>query len=170
MVAGRQIAALARVEDAAGASALSASLREQRMMPAEVVVAVGAPDAGTAEQPCRAVTVALGDVADLGVTITVIPEDPAGPDAARAAGVAPWVPSAAIRARSPWVAPWQAGRQHDEYHLLDLACARECAQADVVGRAGLAYAYVTSLEPALARREFFGSDGSDHGLRFFSLS
>ena len=57
-----------------------------------------------------------------------------------------------------------------DLNLLDLACARECAQADVVGRAGLTYAYVTSLEPALARREFFGSDGSDNGLRFFSLS
>ena len=82
-------------------------------------------------------------------------------------------PHAAKMARSPWVVPWQAepqGRDHDDSYLLDLACARECAQADAVGEAGLAYAYVTSLEPALARREFFGSDGSDHGLRFFSLS
>jgi len=29
---------------------------------------------------------------------------------------------------------------------------------------------VTSLDPALARREFFAADGSDHGLRLFSLS
>ena len=174
MVAGRQIAVLARAEDAAGAAALSARLREQRMTPAEVVVAVGAPvgapDEQAAERSCRAVTAALGDLAGLGVRITAIPEAPGGRDAARVPGVAPWVPSAARRARSPWVAPWQAGRQYDESHLLDLACARECAQADVVGHAGLAYAYVTSLEPALARREFFGSDGSDHGLRFFSLS
>jgi len=84
--------------------------------------------------------------------------------------VAPWLPYAAKQASSPWAAPWQAGREYGEFHLLDLACARECAQADAVGEAGLAYAYVTSLEPALARREFFGSDGSDHGLRFFSLS
>ena len=80
-------------------------------------------------------------------------------------------------ARSPWVVPWHAepqGRDHDESYLLDLACARECAQADAVGyAAGSGYAYVTSLEPALARREFFGPDGpqnSDHGLRLFSLS
>ena len=80
-------------------------------------------------------------------------------------------------ARSPWVVPWQAGAQgpdHDESYLLDLACARECAQADAVGyAAGSGYAYVTSLDPALARREFFGSDGpqnSGHGLRLFSLS
>jgi hypothetical protein len=170
MVAGRQIAVLARVEDAAAASALSARLREQRMKPAEVVAAVGAPDKEAAGQSCRAVTAALAGLADLGVAVTAIPETPAGRDAAHAAGAAPWVPYAAKQARSPWIAPWQAGREYDESYLLDLACARECAQADVVGHAGLAYAYVTSLEPALARREFFGSDGSDHGLRFFSLS
>jgi hypothetical protein len=176
MIAGRQIAVLARVKDAAGASALSASLRRQRMTPAEVVVAVGAPDekaaaAGVADEEaaarsCRAVAAALGDLAELGVMITAIPDGPMvhGP------GAAPWVPDAAKQARSPWVVPWQADREYHESYLLDLACARECAQADVVGQAGLAYAYVTSLEPALARREFFGPDGSGHGLRFFSLS
>ena len=132
-------------------------------MPAEVVVTVGAPDEEAAAQSCRAVTAALGDLAGLGVTITAIPGTPTRRDAAH-------VPDAAKQARSPWVMPWQADREYDEWHLLDLACARECAQADVVGQAGLAYAYVTSLEPALARREFFGSDGSGHGLRFFSLS
>jgi hypothetical protein len=183
MIAGRQIAILARVEDAAGASALSASLRRQRMTPAEVVVAVGAvratdrkamaagaPDEEAAARSCRAVTAALGDLAALGVIVTAIPGIPAAPDAAQAPGAAPWVPEVAKQARSPWVVPWQADREHHESYLLDLACARECAQADVVGQAGLAYAYVTSLEPALARREFFGPDGSGHGLRFFSLS
>jgi len=170
MVAGRQIAVLALVEDAAGASALSASLRGQRMTPAEVVVAVEAPDEEAATRSCRAVTAALGDLEDLGVMITAIPVPFAGRAAAQAPAAAPWLPDAAKQARSPWAVPWQANRRYDESHLLDLACARECAQADVVGPAGLAYAYVTSLEPALARREFFGSDGSGHGLRFFSLS
>jgi hypothetical protein len=183
MVAGRQLAVLARVEDAAGASALSASLRRQRMTPAEVVVAVGAvgapgqeavaagtQDEEAAARSCRAVTAALGDLADQGVMITVIPDTRADRDAAQAQGVAPWLPDAAKQARSPWVVPWQADREYHESYLLDVACARECAQADVVGRAGLAYAYVTSLEPALARREFLGPDGSGHGLRFFSLS
>jgi hypothetical protein len=82
------------------------------------------------------------------------------------------------------VVPWQAGREYDESYLLDLACARECAQADAVGYAGgPGHAYVTSLDPALARREFFGQDepggsgasgsgasGSGDGLRLFSLS
>jgi hypothetical protein len=162
LVAGRQIAILARVEDAAGADALSASLRRQRMMPAEVVVVAGAPDEATAHASCQVVAGALGDLADRGVTITAIPDG--------SAGAAPWVRYAAIQARSPWVVPWQAGREYEESFLLDLACARECSQADAVGQAGLAYAYVTSLEPAMARREFFVSDGSDHGLRFFSLS
>ena len=62
-------------------------------------------------------------------------------------------------ARSPWVVPWQADREYDESYLLDLACARECAQADAVGYAGgSGYAYVTSLDPALARREFFSPE------------
>jgi hypothetical protein len=162
LVTGRQIAVLARVEDAAGAAALSASLRRQRMAPAEVVVAVGAPDEDTAGPSGRPVTAALGDLADLGVTVTAIPDG--------TAGAAPWVRHAAKEARSPWVVPWEADREYQESFLLDLACARECSQADAVGRAGLAYAYVTSLEPAMARREYFVSDGSDHGLRFFSLS
>jgi hypothetical protein len=162
LVSGRQIAVLARVEDAGGAAALSAGLRRQRMTPAEVVVTVGAPDEETGRKSCRAVTAALADLADRGVTITAIPDG--------TAEAGPWVRYAAIQARSPWVVPWQAGREYEESFLLDLACARECSQADAVGQAGLAYAYVTSLEPAMARREFFISDGSDHGLRFFSLS
>jgi hypothetical protein len=173
VIAGRQIAVLARVEDAAGAAALSASLRQQRMAPAELVVAVGARDGESAELSCRAVTDALGDLAGLGVTIRAVPEVPAARDAEGVRGQARWVPHGAKAARSPWVAPWQAGpqnREYDESYLLDLACARECSQADAVGYAGAAYAYVTSLEPALARREYFASDGSAHGLRLFSLS
>ena len=123
-----------------------------------------------AARSCRAVTASLGDLADRGVIITVIPAAHTGLDAAHAPETAPWVPDAAKQASSPWVVPWQADREYHESYLLDLACARECAQADVVGQGGLAYAYVTSLEPALARREFFGPDGSGHGLRFFSLS
>jgi hypothetical protein len=165
LVTGRQIAVLARVEDAAGAAALAASLGKQRMAPAELVVAVAARDG---ELSSHAVTTALGDLAGQGVTITAVPEVAGG------SGPAGWIPLAAKMARSPWVVPWQAesqGREHDESYLLDLACARECSQADAVGyAAGSGYAYVTSLDPALARREFFGPDGSGRGLRLFSLS
>jgi hypothetical protein len=166
LVSGRQIAVLARVEDAAGAAALGASLRNQRFAPAELVVAVAARDG---ELSCDAVAAALGDLAGPAMRITAVAEAPA---AARGG----WVPQAAKMARSPWVVPWQAepqGRDHDDAYLLDLACARECAQADAVGyAAGSGYAYVTSLDPALARREYFGPDGpenSDRGLRLFSL-
>ena len=161
LVTGRQIAVLARVEDAAGAAALAARLRRQRSAPAELVVAVAARAGESAELSRHAVVAALADLAGQGILITAVPEE---------AGGAGWIALAAKAARSPWVAPWQADREYDEWYLLDLACARECAQADAVGYAGSGYAYVTSLDPALARREFFGPDGPDHGLRLFSLS
>jgi hypothetical protein len=163
LVTGRQIAVLARVEDAAGAATLAARLRRQRSVPAELVVTVAARAGESAELSRHAVIAALADVAGQGIVVTAIPEE---------AGDAGWIALAAKAARSPWVAPWQADREYDEWYLLDLACARECAQADAVGYAGSGgsgYAYVTSLDPALARREFFGPDGSDHGLRLFSL-
>ncbi len=168
LVTGRQIAVLARVEDPAAAAGLAARLRKQQLAPAELVVVVAAQDG---EPACHAVTTALGDLAGQGVRITAVPEVPAADDSPGQAG---WVPHAAKTARSPWVAPWQArpeDRDYGESYLLDLACARECAQADAVGYAGgSGYAYVTSLDPALARPEFFGPDSSGHGLRLYSLS
>jgi len=164
LITGRQIAVLARVEDAAGAAALAAGLRNQRMAPAEVVVVIAARAGDSA-----AMTTVLGDLAGQGV-ITAVPEAAPGPDG-RVPGPEAWEARAAKMARSPWVVPWQAGREYGESYLLDLACTRECAQADAVGFAGGAgYAYVTSLDPALARREFFGQDEPGHGLRLFSLS
>ena len=165
-ITGRQVAVLARVEDAAGAAALSASLARQQMAPAEVVVTFPAPE-GDGGAGVGSITAALGDLAGRGVLITAVP---LAPDAADLDGGTSWVPLAAKQARSAWVVPWQAGHEHEDSYLLDLACARECSQADAVGHAGMTYGYVTSLEPALARREFFGSDGSRHGLRLFSLS
>ena len=154
LITGRQIAVLARVDDAAEAAALAERLGRQRMRPAEFVVAA-------AGQERQAVTAALDGLAGRGVRITVT-------NAAEGDG---WLAGAATMARSPWVAPWRAGRDYDESYLLDLACARECAQADAVGYAGgPGYAYVTSLDPALARREYFAPDGRDQGLRLFSLS
>ena len=165
-ITGRQVAVLARVEDAAGAAALSASLARQQMAPAELVVTFPAPE-GDGGAGVGSITAALGDLAGRGVLITAVP---LAPDAADLDGGTSWVPLAAKQARSAWVVPWQAGHEHEDSYLLDLACARECSQADAVGHAGMTYGYVTSLEPALARREFFGSDGSRHGLRLFSLS
>jgi hypothetical protein len=166
VIAGRRIAVLARADDAGAAAALSADLGRQRLLPAEVVVVTEAPDETSAEISARAVAASLGELADRGVDVRALPAvtgEPAG-----------WLRRAANAARSPWAAPWAApraaGAEHDEAYLLDLACARECAQADATGYAGTGYAFTATLEPALARREFFTSGDPGHGLRLFSVS
>src|SRR5580693_3012916 len=154
LLAGRQVAVLAQLDDVSGAAALRASLVAQRMAPAELVVAAGP---GLSVQ---AVTGALGELADRGVAIRVVP-----------AG-ASWMPLAAAAARSPWVVPMRDCLSWHESYLLDLVCARECSQADVVGYGDAAYTFSTALEPtlALARRDFFASGDPGHGLRLFSAS
>jgi hypothetical protein len=178
-VTGRQLGVLARADDQAAAAGLCADLTRQRLAPAEVVVIVEAADAESAEVTARAVTAALGELADRGTAIRAVPTV-AGQGAAAVAdrrgdgvaglraGPSGWMAQAAGRARSPWVAAWQAGREHDETYLLDLACARECSQADAVGHAGAAFAFTSSLEPELTRREYFTSGDTSHGLRLFS--
>ena len=179
MIAGRRIAVLARAADAAAAAALSAGLTRQRFTPAELVVVAEAPDAASAELSARAVTAALGDLADRGVSVRAVPVVTGGPDTAGVPGrpdprqpgpAGGWLRRAASVARSPWVVPWPTGREYHDSYLLDLACARECAQADAAGYAGAGYAFTASLEPALARREFFASGDPGHGLRLFSVS
>ncbi len=181
-IAGRRIAVLACAADAAAAAALSAGLNRQRFTPAELVVVAEAPDAASAELSARAVTVALGDLADRGVSVRALPVVTGGPDTAgvpgpdgyprpaQDPGPVSWLRHAASVARSPWVAPWQAGCEYHDFYLLDLACARECAQADAAGYAAAGYAFTASLEPALARRQFFASGDPSHGLRLFSVS
>jgi hypothetical protein len=161
MVSGRQIAVLARADDAVTAAGLCAGLLRQRMAPAEVVVVTEAPDVTSAELSGRAVTAALDDLADLGVRIRTVLRVPGGPG---------WLAHAARTARSPWVTPWPTDREQHESYLLDLACARECSQADAVGHAGAAYAFTTSVEPVLGRREVFASGVTAPGLLLFSAS
>jgi hypothetical protein len=167
VIAGRRIAVLARADDAGAASALSASLARQRFLPAELVVAAGAPDAASAEITARAVVSALGDLADRGVSVHAVPLVTGGTSAEEAAG---WLRRAASAARSPWAAPWRAAGEHHESYLLDLVCARECAQADATGYGGAGYACTAALDPGLARREYFTSGDPGHGLRLFSVS
>ena len=175
-IAGRRLAVLARAADAATAAALSASLTRQRFTPAELVVVADAPDAASAELSARAVTVALADLADRGVSVRAVPVVTGGPDTAGVPGPASdprpdgWLRCAASVARSPWVVPWQAGHGYDDCYFLDLACARECAQADAAGYAGAGYAFTASLEPTLARRVLFASRDPGQGLRLFSVS
>src|SRR5207248_209635 len=91
-----------------------------------------------------------------------------------------WLPRAASAARSPWVAPWPAAGEPRETYLLDLVCARECAQADATGYDaigygatgydGAGYAFTGALDPGLARREYVASGASVPGLRLVSVS
>ena len=182
MIAGRRIAVLARAADAAAAAALSAGLTRQRFTPAELVVVAEAPDAASAELSARAVIAALGDLTDRGVSVRAVPVVTGGPDTAgvpgpaeatwdrRRSGTGRLAAARRGRGRSPWVVPWQAGREYHDCYLLDLACARECAQADAAGYAGPPTRSARPLEPALARREFFTAADPGRGLRLFSVS
>jgi len=181
-VAGRRIAVLARAADTAAAAGLSAGLAAQEFLPAEVVVVTEAPDAASAGLSARAVTAVLAALSDRGVSVRALPVVTGGPDTAGVPGPAShpgpddlpepaeWLRRAARAATSPWAVPWQAGREYPGTYLLDLACARECAQADVAGHAGTGYAFTAALDPELARREYFAASDPGHGLRLFSVS
>ena len=162
VIAGRRIGVLSRAADAATAAALSAGLAGQRFLPSELVVLAEAPDAASAELSARAVTATLTGLADRGVDVRAIPVVTGESSS--------WLRRAATAARSPWVVPWQAQREYRDTYLLDLACARECAQADVAGYGGSGYAFTDALDPALARREYFAAADPGHGLRLFSVS
>ena len=168
LVGGRQIAVLAEVADAAQAGRLAAALLSQRLRPAEVVAATarqrGRRGAGRARPAGR-------------------PRDPCRDHVRSPAPVRPpdWPRPLARLATAPWVAPWVApsgadGSPPDTY-LLDLACARECAQADAVGFGADEYEFTRWLdEPALARRGLLAPDGppaadwGSHGLRLFTVT
>jgi hypothetical protein len=182
LVAGRRIAVLARAADTAAAAGLSAGLAAQEFLPAEVVVVTEAPDAASAGLSARAVTAVLAGLSDRGVSVRALPVVTGGPDTAGVPGPAShpgpddlpepaeWLRRAASAATSPWAVPWQAGREYPGTYLLDLACARECAQADAAGHAGTGYAFTAALDPELARREIFAAGDPRHGLRLFSVS
>jgi len=182
VIAGRRIGVLSRARDAAAAAALSAGLASQRFLPSELVVLAEGPDAASAELSARAVTATLTGLADRGVVVRAVPVITGGPDTSGLPGTgshrepadhrdpANWLRRAATTARSPWVVPWQTERAYGDTYLLDLACARECAQADAAGYGGSGYAFTAALDPALARREYFAAGDSGHGLRLFSVS
>jgi hypothetical protein len=165
LVGGRQVAVLAAVADGPQAGRLAAALLAQRLRPAEVVAS--SPAAATA-----AVRDALGALSRHGIRVVV---SEAGP-AERDADVADRARPLARLAGAAWLAPWTPdGGQPGDY-LLDLACARECAQADAVGFGG-EYEFARWLdEPALVRAELLGhrgpaaGDWGSHGLRLFTIA
>jgi hypothetical protein len=176
MVDGRQIAVTAAVGSAAEAAALAASLMRQRLRPAEVIVSAGAVPETAA---------ALAGLSDRGVAVRVVPSFTGTNGREASGGLGGVVPPGASRERevhlprlasTGWVAPLEAGRDYPETYLADLACARECSQADAVGFGPADYEFTRWLEPALARRELLGTDApplsawGSHGLRLFSVS
>jgi hypothetical protein len=169
LVGGRQIAVLATVTGAAQAGRLAAALLGQRLRPAELVAATGAVPAAEA----ASLRDALGTLADQGVR--VVTTDAAAP------AHADWPRPLARLASAQWVAPWDTSGAADppDTYLLDLACARECAQADAVGFGTREYEFTRWLgepAPGLARRDLLAPDGppasdwGSHGLRLFTIT
>jgi hypothetical protein len=170
LVGGRRISVLATANDAAQARRLAQALLGQRLRPAEAIVAVHGDGAVQ-----DAVRDALGALIDHGVRVETADtarlrggRRPDGPD---------WPRPLARFATSPWLAPWTADSSRPDTYLLDLACARECAQADAVGFGTGEYEFTRWLdEPALARRDLLADGGpatgdwGRHGLRLLTIT
>jgi hypothetical protein len=171
LVGGRQIAVLDAVTSAEHARKLAAALLAQRLRPAEVVAAIGAVNATEA----ASVRDALGTLTDHGIRVVTTGE------AATATATDPdWARPLARLASAPWLALWDQARAAalaDSY-LLDLACARECSQADAVGFGAGDYEFTSWLDqpPCLVRRDLLVPEGppmgdwGSHGLRLFTIA
>jgi hypothetical protein len=110
------------------------------------------------------------------------------PEAGEAKPGVEWARPLARLASVPWLAPWPSAVKHLDGgqaadYLLDLACARECAQADAVGLhsgkhgAAVEYEFTRWLdEPALVRARLLdpggpgAGDWGSHGLRLFTIA
>ena len=175
LVGGRQVGVLVSLADAAQAGRLATALLGQRLRPAEVIASAptGASDA---------VRAALGVLGEHGIRFVVTPADGAAKPGVE------WARPLARLASAPWLAPWPADGGHlgggpTADYLLDLACARECAQADAValdfGKHGAAVEYEFTRwvdEPALVRSRLLdpggpaAGDWASHGLRLFTIA
>ena len=173
LVGGRQVAVLAVVADGAQAGRLAAALLAQRLRPAEVVAGGlrrgrGGGGAGRARGAVQARHPGRGHRGR-----------PAVRDAAARTGPgrSPGWPRPRGSRRGRRTATAGRRRERRDY-LLDLACARECAQADAVGFAGAGeYEFTRWLdEPALVRADLLGPGGpaagdwGSHGLRLFTIT
>jgi hypothetical protein len=169
LVGGRQLGVLVSLTDGAQAGRLAATLLGQRLRPAEVIAACATDAAG-------AVRAALGALTSQGIRVVVT-------DAAQPGAGVEWARPLARLAKVPWLAPWAADQGQTVHYLLDLACARECAQADAVGldsgkhSAPVEYEFTRWLdEPALVRAPLLSPGGptpgdwGSHGLRLFTIT
>jgi hypothetical protein len=166
LVGGRQIGVLVSLADGAQAGRAAAALLAQRLRPAEVL-------ATCPETQAAAVRDAFAALAASGVPVRVSYAQ-APPDGS--AGVDRMRPLARL-ASAEWLAPWTADGGQQADYLLDLAVARECAQADAVGFGTGEYEFTRWLdEPALVRASLLGpggppaADWGSHGLRLFTLA
>ena len=170
LVSGRQIGVLTAVTDAAQAGRLAAAVLGQRLRPCEVIV--GCPDrAGAA----GAVHAALGTLTAHGIRVEVTDAPLPGPGAPSPG--ADWARPLTRLATAQWLALWAADGGQPDTHLLDLAGARECAQADAVGFGAGEYEFTRWLEePALVRATLLepggpaAGDWGRHGLRLFTIT
>jgi hypothetical protein len=166
LVGGRQVGVLVTLADAAQAGRLAAALLAQRLRPAEVIASAAA----TAADQVRSALAVLGEH---GIRVVVTADDRGGKPGVEWADRA----SLARLATVPWLAPWAADGGQPADYLLDLACARECAQADAVGFSAEEYEFTRWLdEPALVRAHLLdpggpaAGDWGSHGLRLFAVA
>jgi hypothetical protein len=168
LASGRQLGVLASLADAAQAERLASALLAQRLRPAEVIAGAPADAAG----PVRS---ALGTLASQGIRVVVTAD--VAPELGTSVSRAERLRPLARLAEAGWLAPWATdGGQQPDY-LLDLACARECAQADAVGLGTGEYEFTRWLEePALVRASLLAvggpaaGDWGSHGLRLFTIA
>jgi hypothetical protein len=170
LVGGRQIAVLARAASGAQAGRIAAALAAQRLRPAEVVVGCDPGQSDAVRGHFRA-------LAGRGIPVRVSYAPQAGAGASAESDGAEWARPLARLASASWLAPWPADDSQPEDYLLDLACARECAQADAVGFGAGEYEFTRWLEePALVRADLLGQRGpaagdwGSHGLRLFTIT
>jgi hypothetical protein len=161
LVSGRQIGVLVSLADGGQAARVADALLSQRLRPAEVIASCPAEQADAVRDSFRR-------LAGSGVRVTVSCQLPPDTDELRAL---------ARLAGAAWLAPWAPGGRQDENYLLDLACARECGQADAVGVGSADYEFVRWLEePALVRATLLkpggpaAADWGSHGLRLLTIA
>jgi hypothetical protein len=191
LAGGRQLGVLAALADGPQAARLATALLAQRLRPAEVVAASAAGQQAAVRDGLRPLT-------GHGIKVTVTDTAPpgAGPAGTASFGSASFgtgsldtgssgagssgteqARALARLASAGWLAPWTADGGQPEEYLLDLACARECAQADAVGFGRRDYEFTRWLdEPALVRASLLkpggpaAGDWGSHGLRLFTIT